>query len=56
MPLDFRNCQKSSLTKQLPLSETIVSGIPNCAKTEQRSSMVTLAKGDVAGKASVHLE
>ena len=42
--------------KQLPLSETTVSGTPNCAKTGQRSSVVTLDEGDVAGKASIHLE
>ena len=42
--------------KQLPLSETTVSGIPNCAKTGRRSSMVTVDDGDVAGNASIHLE
>ena len=42
--------------KQLPLSETMVSGIPNCAKTVQSSLMVTLDEGDVAEKASIHLE
>ena len=40
--------------KQLPLSETMVLGIPNWVKSGQQSSMVTLDEGDVAGKASIH--
>ena len=51
-------CRKSSnfvLTKQVPLSVTIVSGNPNLANKDLNSSMTAVDVAEAVLKASIHL-
>ena len=56
IPLDVIKSLNSSPVKQAALSDTIVSGIPNCEKMVRRCSIAVAADGELTQTASIHLE
>ena len=55
-PFCLRNIWNSLLVKQVPLSDTMLSGTPNRAKRQRSSSITTLDAEPDVGIASIHFE
>ena len=56
VPFFVKNSSNSALLKQVPLSVTMVSGIPNWTNTVLRCWTVILDITEFTGKALIHFE